>query len=559
MEKDTKVVSQAGASKHPTVDRLRELGELRTRRLSTTELQPPDIESLIKRVQSALRQLARLYDATSISELYHIARAAIKCLFTTQHFLVMERRASGVFTPWDESRDTGPPEGVHDSVHDMVKWAFEAKQVMFCELEEEERTDESSSIGIMPISGDSTHHAVMVFWISDDLSATNVLQEDLIRNLARDLQARTSALIQANRHMTLASLFDNIIESVPHAIIAIAGDDRVVAVNSNAEFLFGFQRIFVMDELFTEALPEELVATFSDLIAKSLMQQGAMSDTEIELDLHGTTISIGISMNLLRDRQGNPQGHLFLCRDLSLSREVQKLREVDALKSEFVNTVSHELKTPLTAILGGLEVLEYFKESFDEETLEMIGVISDGAHRLRDLIFDLLDVSRLEAGRVELRDALTNPKDVIDEALTVQHPHPNHELVVTVPDGIQEVLMDKAKMVQCVTNYVSNAIKYSPEGGRIDIKAEINPATRMLIYSVKDSGIGIPPAALKRVWEKFYRVDASYTSQIEGTGLGLVIVQRIAELHGGTVWVESTVGEGSTFFIAIPIRGGAGE
>ena len=376
----------------------------------------------------------------------------------------------------------------------------------------------------------------------------------MLQGLARDLAARSSSILQAERHANLSTLFDNILESVPQAVIAIAGDDRVIACNSNAEFLFGIQRIFVMDEPYFETFPEQLSETFKNLIAQSLLGK-EIADAEIELELQaGVSINVGISINYLRDRAGQAQGHLFLCRDLSLSREVQKLRELDQMKSEFVNTVSHELKTPLTAILGGVEILEMEAEAMDEDTKEIVDVIGDGAKRLRDLIFDLLDVSRFETGKVALREELTSVRNVIEESLRVQHPTNKHTIKVEIDETIPEIVMDRGKIIQCVTNYVSNAIKYSPKGGEILVTATKDDEKRMVIVGVKDQGLGLSPQNVKKVWEKFYRVDASYTADIEGTGLGLVIVKMIVELHGGSVWIDSNLGRGSTFYLSLPVK-----
>src|SRR5690606_36969809 len=134
----------------------------------------------------------------------------------------------------------------------------------------------------------------------------------------------------------------------------------------------------------------------------------------------------------------------------------------------------------------GLEVLEDDIQNMDEDTQEMMGVISDGAFRLKDLIFDLLDVSRLEAGKLDLKEELCDIRDVIREALTVQQAHPNHQIHVQVDDAVTPVLMDRAKILQCVTNYVSNAIKYSPKGGTVTVSANINDMTRMIVVAVKD-------------------------------------------------------------------------
>lgn len=532
--------------------RVRDIKQFRTQHMPSMQVPKSNADALFSRLQSFLSHFGKLHDASTFDELLKIAMTLAGSLLGIRYQQVLQRNAQGKFVPV-KSTGSLPKDQMADDFGDVVKWSMEGRQVLFYDLEEQKAGD-AQTLGILPISYEPTMQSALALWIAEPVAEMNVLQVEMLQTLQRDLAARASALMQADRYMRLTTLFDNIIESVPHAIIAIGGNDQVMAINSNAEFLFNLQRIFVIDEDFHLGLPESLVTTFDEMISATLLGS-TETDQELDLDLGGgVKVSVGISLSFLKDSKGNPLGYLFLCRDMSLSREVQKLRELDQMKSEFVNTVSHELKTPLTAILGGLEVLEDDLDTLPEDTREMIGIVNAGAHRLRDLIFDLLDASRLETGKVKLREELVDIREVISESLEVQHPHPTHTITIEVDDDVPPVVMDQAKILQCVTNYVSNAIKYSPEGGTITIRAKRNNESRLLTVSVSDQGLGIGPQHLEKVWEKFFRVDASYTSQIEGTGLGLVIVRRIVELHGGTTWVESELGKGSTFFLTLPLR-----
>ncbi|MCK6439237.1 MAG: cell wall metabolism sensor histidine kinase WalK [Planctomycetes bacterium] len=555
-ENDTKKVAKQGGTTRSVgqrESRMYDIGSLRTRRISYTDLKPVEVDKLLSRIHTYHHKLAKLYEVKSLEELYEAAIAAVETLFDLKHYQVFVRNAEGHFVPVEGADIISPLLGEGESIEDLIHWTVQQRRVIFYDLEKE--SGGVTTIGILPVSHDQIHFSVLALALTKPVSDMSVLQVDTLSSLALDLPARAQALLQAERHSKLTSLFDNILESVPNAVIAIAGDDRVIALNANAEFLFGIKRIFAIDEVYTEVFPETLVEAFKELIARSVMGK-EVADTEIEHELEGgVTVNIGVSVTFLRDRTGRPLGHLFFCRDLSLSREVQKLRELDKMKSEFVNTVSHELKTPLTAILGGLEIIEGDLETLPEDMREILGVVSDGAKRLRNLIFDLLDVSRLESGRVQVKEEPTDIREIIDQTLRVQQPHPKHTIVVDVASDVPErILMDGAKIVQCLTNYVSNAIKYSPNGGEVRVSARIDHDKRMLICGVKDQGLGISPKHQKKVWEKFYRVDASYTSEIEGTGLGLVIVQHIVELHGGAVWLESTEGKGTEFFLSLPVK-----
>ncbi len=530
--------------------RVHDIHKLHTRRLET------DDENPFEKIHTFLTHTGKLYESKSIDDLYRYGITAVRTLFHLHSYQILHYGFQKKLVPLDIELKEKPPEvslDIEESYDDIVAWAFESQQVLFYDTKDA-GSEEIASIGILPIASSQNHKVAIVLWLAESIDEMNVLQVDMLQILARDIASRSLALLQEQRQARLSSLFDNIMESVPHAIVAIAGDDRVIAINSNTEFLFGVKRIFVMDEPYKEVFSQEIAETFENFINHSLMGR-ELSDTEIEHRLSdGTPIHIGVSMNYLKDRNGQPQGYLFLCRDLSLSQEVLKLRELDKMKSEFVNTVSHELKTPLTAILGGLEIIESEPESIPEDMQEILDIVSGGAQRLRDLIFDLLDVARLESGRIELREQECHLKDIVQEALRVQTPGKNHTIKLEIDDALPAIMMDKAKILQCLTNYISNAIKYSPDGGQVTVKIDLEPESRSAVVGVSDQGVGLSPKHKDKVWQKFFRVDAGYTSEIEGTGLGLVIVKHIIELHGGRVWIDSELGKGSTFYFSLPLH-----
>jgi len=508
---------------------------------------------LFPQLQRFLDQVARMQDARTLEDMFRFGTRAIGELFGSRRFRVIISDASGQYTRMKMGEADSSNLPGEESLSDIVEWTFRDRQPAFYELAD---TDDHSgvTVGVVPVAPDHTHRTAILFWLDGGLADVSVLQVSLLSAMSRDLAARQASMIQAERHTKLASLFDNIIESVPQGVIAVNSEGKVVALNSTAEFLFDFRRIFVMDEHYREAMPSQLVRAMDELIARALIR-GEAGEAEIELAKGGNVVlNIGISLSPLRDRQGNPQGHVFLCRDLSLSREVQKLRELDQMKSDFVNTVSHELKTPLTAILGGLEVVELDSDKIPPEAREMLEIVNRGAERLRNLVSDLLDVSRLETGRVVLREDICHPEQLVAETVDVFAAEGRKRIKVEVAPDVPMVILDRAKTIQCLTNLVSNAIKYSPGGGPVTIRVWADHNRHALSFSVTDTGLGIAPEHLAKVWDKFYRVEAGLTQDIEGTGLGLVILKRIVELQGGTVSSESEVGKGSTFSFSIPLR-----
>jgi GAF domain-containing protein len=246
-----------------------------------------------------------------------------------------------------------------------------------------------------------------------------------------------------------------------------------------------------------------------------------------------------------------------------LFREIaDKSRQLEAAsrhKSEFLANMSHELRTPLNAIIGFSEVLNerMFGELNEKQAEYLRDIHASGTHLL-SLINDILDLSKVEAGRMELELSDFDLPAAIDSALTLVRERATRRgitLGATVHDGIGEVTGDERKIRQVLLNLLSNAIKFTPEGGRIDVAAVPNGGS--VEVSVRDTGVGIAPEDQEAVFEEFRQVGASAAKQ-EGTGLGLALARKFIELHGGRIWVTSQVGTGSTFTFTLPFRRSVG-
>jgi signal transduction histidine kinase len=218
--------------------------------------------------------------------------------------------------------------------------------------------------------------------------------------------------------------------------------------------------------------------------------------------------------------------------------------------------MSHELRTPLNAIIGFSEVLQekLFGELNDKQAEYTSDILTSGQHLL-SLINEILDLSKVEAGRMELELAPFDLPLAIDNARTfVRERAVKHgiKLDVDVDDRLGEYVGDERKIKQILLNLLSNAVKFTPEGGRISITA--NKTENGAEISVSDTGIGIPPAEQPKIFEEFRQVGGDYAHKKEGTGLGLTLAKKFVELHGGKIWVESEVGKGSTFTFTLPGR-----
>jgi len=250
---------------------------------------------------------------------------------------------------------------------------------------------------------------------------------------------------------------------------------------------------------------------------------------------------------------------LLLLQDVTEGYRVKVLAatnaELDRLnrtKSEFVSVVSHEFRTPLTSIQAFSELLR--DESFPEtQVREFAADINSEAERLTRLISDLLDLDRLESGQIAMQTDALDLNALVHDAVATAPPHgPQHEVRLDLDPDLPPVPGDRDKLVQVVLNLLSNALKYSPDGGVVTVGTRGEPGQAHLW--VQDQGIGIAAADLETIFERYRRVASESTAAIQGTGLGLPIVRQIAELHGGRAWAESEPGVGSTFHVVLPFR-----
>ena len=265
-----------------------------------------------------------------------------------------------------------------------------------------------------------------------------------------------------------------------------------------------------------------------------------------------------------------------------LEESVEKLRELDRLKSNFLATVSHELRTPLTSVIGYSEMLlEGLAGDLQPEQGEYVRTIMEKGENLLQIITSILDISKIESGRVSLTQSEVDLADVTRAAVTTVHPQAQKKTVALdsqLAPELPRVPADRDKIRQCLVNLLSNAVKFTPEGGRVTVEvgrytgprrhppegqdhgfALFEPRENHFVkLSVTDTGIGIPADKLDRVFDTFFQVDNSSTREYGGTGLGLSIVKSYVEAHGGEVWVDSAPGTGSTFSILLPLEPSTG-
>ena len=239
-----------------------------------------------------------------------------------------------------------------------------------------------------------------------------------------------------------------------------------------------------------------------------------------------------------------------------LEEQNAQLRESERLKSDLVNTVSHELRTPLSGVLGFTKLL--LTRDFDSETRRhYLGIVDAQARRLSELLDDFLDVRRIEEGRFERARELVDMAMLLEEeAQLYRQQSPTHDVAVEIENGPLPVIGNPDRLRQVIGNLISNAIKYSPQGGVVEVRAA--PENGSVRVEVRDEGMGIPLSQQPQIFTKFFRGDAA-ASGITGTGLGLAVSRDIVESHGGRIGFRSAEGKGTTFFVELPGVNGVKE
>lgn len=320
------------------------------------------------------------------------------------------------------------------------------------------------------------------------------------------------------------------------------GDPRAIFGKHLGDYRADFERTFEPPTLFQEIIQTTL-GDRTQAFTHTLVQH---TPRHRDLQLFSTPVHTNTGEHL---------GRLYVFHD------VTKEREVDRMKSEFVSMVSHELRTPLTSIKGYVDLLQTGEVGqLTPEQYEFLTIVKTNTDRLVELINELLDISRIEAGRIELHcRALDLPRLIhqVAETLRPQLRAKQHTLTLALPEYLPPVWGDSDRVIQILTNLLSNAHKYTPPAGALTIRAQSQGAE--VVVDVADTGIGLSKEDQAQLFTKFFRAQNRATQQIPGTGLGLAITRSLVELHGGKIWVESEMGKGSTFRFTLPLAPSALE
>jgi PAS domain S-box-containing protein len=359
---------------------------------------------------------------------------------------------------------------------------------------------------------------------------------DSVASLRQELEARKA-------------LWRELVECVPAGVMVLDKAGNIRHLNRNMTAMFDIKSRNAAGRHYADILPDD-IAEEVRLIRAEAMEKGCVINRTLRHSLDkAITIDLGINATLFK-ASGEPLT-IVVCHDRTAVNELERLRALDAKKTESISRAAHELKNPLSAIKAYCEVLAEMY-SADGTASGFLKGIDDETERLLRLVSELLNVSSIESGRLQLTLDEVNLADVVRETLyNIDMTNRNHRLVLRTEEGVPPIVADQVMMKEVITNLVSNAINYSPAGG--DIIIEIHKEGRNVRMDVIDQGLGIPREHLANVFEKFYRVYRPDQPDVPGCGLGLAIVKGIVEAHKGTITAESNVGEGSRFSVLLPV------
>ena len=367
-------------------------------------------------------------------------------------------------------------------------------------------------------------------------------REDEIQSLAALAAAASASVANAELYQRVAEEKERsgaILAHIADGIVAVGRDDRIVLWNRMAEQITGVPASEALGRLVPEVLQRDLAAGGSQ----------PPGERHVAIRRVSKEVWLALTEAVMLDPSGAVAGRIFAFRDVSSERVVAQM------KSDFVSTVSHELRTPLTSIYGFAETLMRSDVDFSEsERGTFLRYIASESERLIQIVDDLLNVARLEAGTLAVAVEAIDLGEVAREAVAAAQAHAGRvqRFAVDLDLGGLVVRADREKLAQVLANLLDNAIKYSPEGGTISLSARRRAETAEIV--VADEGIGIPHSDQQRIFTKFFRTEGS-AARSSGTGLGLFLVRGLVVAMGGRIWVESEEGSGSTFTFELPLAG----
>ena len=355
--------------------------------------------------------------------------------------------------------------------------------------------------------------------------------------------------LNKNDAVSPSALLDATMNSMREGVLIVDSEMRVISSNSAARNIFAGVEGKLEERRLTELTRNPAIHD----VFRAALEEGERAEVKVEMRRGDRRIfDLGVAP-LRFAGAGRARGAIGVFFDIT------QLERLERVRQEFLSNVSHELRTPLTAIIAFVETLEDGAMEDAEHNRRFLNVIRKNAERMHNLIDDILELSSIEAGIITVEPRAVRLASVIEDITTALASRAA-ERRVTLHNEIEngaQVYADARRLEQMLTNLLDNAIKFNREGGRVTIRHEANAGSDRI--SITDTGDGISPEHIERIFERFYRIDRARSREMGGTGLGLAIVKHLARAHDGEATVQSTPGEGSTFIIELPKADGRSE
>jgi PAS domain S-box-containing protein len=440
--------------------------------------------------------------------------------------------------------------------------------------DEEESVPERKSAIAVPLSvGDDVLGVLLLFhpdldyFTADHLklvSAAGTQVATAINNaelyqLITDQAERLGVMLRAQK--AEAAKLQAIVEGIADGVLVLDSSRDVLLVNPAAARILGLDSSSVQGQHLREILGRAK-ATVDQTLAKQLYDklmtgmehfrssfspEGETSRLDFRLEAEGKVLIVNLSPASL--------GSGELPSLVAVLRDISREAEVERLKNEFISTVSHELRTPMTSIKGYTDLLAGERVgTLNEQQRRFLRVIKNNADRLSALVNDILDISRIETGRIKFQVESLELDNLIHNVVDIfrgQMVEKELQLTLDLPPGLPPVRGDRDRVTQILENLISNAWKYTPQGGQVSVRAKVTDG--FVQVDITDTGIGIESRDLPHIFDRFYRTEQAEVQAVDGSGLGLSIVKMFLELLGGKIWVESEINRGSTFSFVLPM------
>lgn len=389
--------------------------------------------------------------------------------------------------------------------------------------------------------------------VYEELTRENEELQSRIVQLQDELRQKTALAEAIEKQAKIISdekeRIDNIVHNMTDGLVVVDPQGKILMVNPAAEALLGVSTQDIGKQIKDVVKDEHLLALVKNLHTQK--KEVIAKDVELFSPNESTMRVLRASSAVVEDQNGKTVGMVAILNDIT------KQKEVERLKSDFVAKVSHEIRTPLIAMEKSLSlILSKTTGPLSEEQDKFLAITDRNLKRLSALINDLLDLSKLEAGKVALvREPVVIEKVIEEPILVFRNWAETKSIKIDkkIQEGLPQANIDANKIIQVINNLLGNAIKFTPDNGTITVEAVLR-GDKEIEISVTDTGIGISEEELPKVFHKFYQVSGNLQTEIRGTGIGLAIAKEIVELHGGRIWVESQVGKGTRFIFTLPFK-----